>query len=476
MKAPAGIITFEQVVTQEHMLKSYKHVRKGKKFRTKTILYHMNHLKNLSDLAESLDNGSYEFGELNRFRVYEPKEREVVADGFEDKIVQDLISRYVLKPLLGPKMIYDNYASQPKKGTHVALKRLEKHTAAFAKSTDWTGEGWVLVCDLSKFFYNIDHEVCWSLVNNLPVDEKLSNLLHMMIDACTAEINPYVEVDGKGLCIGFQTSQWLAVYYLNKLDHLIKEKLHIKYYGRYMDDFYLVHESKEYLEYCLKVIEKFVESVLKMKLNPKTHIHPFTQGICFLGYHVTYNTTTHQVETSIRTKSIHKMKKRTRRQLGLISQGKLTVDKAKDSLGSWHAYAMYGETNRSINAYDQALAQINKQVSIVEQYQKLCDDWTNVDTEGFFRLKVKKGAVPKDSDGFMVLMKRKKSKREAWEDDVRERVKSDPVKYANLNLKAMLSINDLIEKTPHRISKRTKAKRKLRTAQASLIDPSTTKL
>lgn len=89
---------------------------------------------------------------------------------------------------------------------------------------------------------------------------------------------------------------------------------------------------------------------------------------------------------------------------------------------------------------------------------------------------VKKGAVPKDSDGFMVLMKRKKSKREAWEDDVRERVKSDPVKYANLNLKAMLSINDLIEKTPHRISKRTKAKRKLRTAQASLIDPSTTKL
>lgn len=33
------------------------------------------------------------------------------------------------------------------------------------------------------------------------------------------------------------TSQFLSIYYLYKLDHLIVDDLHLKYYVRYMDDF-----------------------------------------------------------------------------------------------------------------------------------------------------------------------------------------------------------------------------------------------
>ena len=60
-----------------------------------------------------------------------------------------------------------------------------------------------------------------------------------------------------GLFIGSMTSQILAIFYLNDLDHFIKETLKIKYYVRYQDDFLLFHPSKDYLKYCLSEIKNF---------------------------------------------------------------------------------------------------------------------------------------------------------------------------------------------------------------------------
>jgi len=473
------VIRFEDVVTFQNLLKSYKHVRKGKIYRTSTIQYHMNMYQNLRKLYKKLCGEKYEFGDLNRFKVYEPKEREVVADGFEDKIVQDLLSKNVLRHLLGNKMIYDNYASQPKKGTHLGLQRLERFMRIHAKSVDWTDRGWVLVCDITKFFYNIDHEVCWSMVKNLPVDKKLSRLIRLVIDACTADINPYVEKPGKGLCIGFQTSQWLAVYYLNVLDHFIKEKLHIKCYGRYMDDFYMIHESREYLEYCYKEIKKYVEDILLMKLNPKTHIHPFAQGVCFLGYHVVYDANTHQVNTYIRSKSINKMLKRTKRQVKMIKHGRITTDNVKDSLQSWHAYAIHGNSDKAKNAYAKAQKMIAEQEGIVESYRDLCIDWTNLDEDGFFKLKIREDNTLRDVDGFVQLMPRKITKREAWEADKRERVKNNPEYYLMAGFQSFLANHNNDYDNPfhpanikkrRKPGKKSKAKSALRSSGDMLFD------
>lgn len=78
------------------------------------------------------------------------------------------------------------------------------------------------------------------------------------------------------------TSQILAIFYLNDLDHFIKENLKIKYFVRYQDDFLLFHHSKEYLKYCLIEIEKFIKKE-NLKLNPKTRIYKNTNNFLFLG-------------------------------------------------------------------------------------------------------------------------------------------------------------------------------------------------
>lgn len=88
---------------------------------------------------------------------------------------------------------------------------------------------------------------------------------------------------GKGLPIGNISSQIMAIFYLNDLDHFIKEKLKCKYYIRYMDDLILFSNDKRYLDYCLVEIEKFLIS-LKLNLNDKTKIYEIHNGVSFLGY------------------------------------------------------------------------------------------------------------------------------------------------------------------------------------------------
>ena len=78
------------------------------------------------------------------------------------------------------------------------------------------------------------------------------------------------------------TSQVLAIFFLNDMDHFIKETLKIKYYVRFQDDFLLFHQSKDYLRNCLKQIKKFLECE-KLTLNKKTRIYKSTNNFTFLG-------------------------------------------------------------------------------------------------------------------------------------------------------------------------------------------------
>lgn len=91
-----------------------------------------------------------------------------------------------------------------------------------------------------------------------------------------------IDSESSGLGIGNMTSQILAVFYLNDLDHYIKENLKIKYYVRYQDDFLLFHYSKDYLNFCFDKIKEFLQKE-KLNLNPKSRIYKNTNQFIFLG-------------------------------------------------------------------------------------------------------------------------------------------------------------------------------------------------
>lgn len=133
------------------------------------------------------------------------------------------------------------------------------------------GTYYILKCDISKFFNNIDHNILKTKLLKRIKDRDALKIVFDIIDS-----------NEKGLYIGSMTSQVLAIFYLNDMDHFIKETLKIKYYVRYQDDFLLFHPSKDYLKYCLKEIENFLVKE-KLTLNIKTRIYKNSNNFLFLG-------------------------------------------------------------------------------------------------------------------------------------------------------------------------------------------------
>lgn len=131
--------------------------------------------------------------------------------------------------------------------------------------------GYFLKCDIRKFFDNIDHLVLKQKLSKVIEDDRVLTLLYQIIDSF--DVTP-----GKGLPLGNQTSQWFAIFYLDGFDRLIKEKLRIKYYSRYMDDCILIYQDKKYLCYCLEQMKQCAKE-LKIDFNEKTEIFPLKNGV-----------------------------------------------------------------------------------------------------------------------------------------------------------------------------------------------------
>ena len=135
------------------------------------------------------------------------------------------------------------------------------------------------------------------------------------------------------------------------------------------------------------------------------------------------------------------MLKRTKKHVILIKMGKMSVDQALRSLESWRAYAKHGDNEKAMNAYNKARKMIHDETDALFDYHELIEDWRNIDEDGYFRLRVKEDTILRDVDGYAVLLKKKKSKREAWFEDLREKVMDNPEKYMQKNLDVLLRMN-----------------------------------
>jgi hypothetical protein len=330
---------FARLADFNSLYNAYRLARRGKRWKFAVVRYEIDELENLMFLHFMLTSKQYRLSPYNCFMVYEPKERLIMYNSFRDKIVQHSLCDNVLEPALSPTFIYDNYASQKGKGTHFGLDRLSYFMGRFYR-LHGSADGWVLKCDIAKYFYRIDHGVLKKQLRKLIKDRDVLWLLYMIIDSTP---NP-------GIPIGNHTSQWFAVLYLSGLDHFIKERLGIKFYGRYMDDFYLIHEDKAYLQYCLQEIRKIVGD-LGLELNHKTAIFPLSQGIDFLGFR-TYLTDTGKVVRKIRSESKNRIRRKLKKFRGLLDDGKVDFETVLASYNSWTGHAAHGNSYHLIRETD----------------------------------------------------------------------------------------------------------------------------
>ena len=93
--------------------------------------------------------------------------------------------------------------------------------------------------------------------------------------------------EGCGLPIGNLTSQLFSNVYLSKLDDFVKRSLGERHYGRYVDDFYIVHNDPGYLLSLIPAIGRFLRDDAALSLHPdKTKLANVLGGIAFLGSYI----------------------------------------------------------------------------------------------------------------------------------------------------------------------------------------------
>lgn len=320
---------FQKVIDFKNMYKAFRKAKRGKGFKKSSARFDIMALDGINTLIEQLRNKTYKVSEYTEFKVYEPKERIIKTTSFKDKVVQHSLCDNVILPKLSNIFIQDNCAGQKGKGTLFGLDRLADQMKEFY--TRYGYDGYILKCDISKFFYNIPHEQLKDIVEYwFGYDKDICWLCNLFIDS----------TDGKGIPLGNQINQGFALLYLDGMDKLIKYELGIEYYGRYMDDFYLIHPDKEYLKYCLQVLSEYLRT-LDLTFNGKTQIFPFKNGVNYLGFH-TYVAKSGKVIRRLKNENKRNARKKYLRMARLVASGSLPIDKFKASYDAWKNHISHG--------------------------------------------------------------------------------------------------------------------------------------
>ena len=318
---------FEAVFSYKNLYAAYKCCRRGVAWKASVQKYIAQAPTNLCATYEQLMSGRYKSPGFFEFDIYERgKKRHIRSTVIGERVVQRCLCDNSLVPLLGRTFIYDNGASMKDKGYDFAIRRMTEHLRKHYRKHG--NEGYILLFDFSKFFDNVSHAVVKKIIRKEISDIRLCALAEHFVDV-------FGDV---GLGLGSQISQVLALASANRLDHYIKEVLRVKFYGRYMDDGYLIHRSKDFLTKCREAICCICEE-LGITLNKKkTQIVKLSHGFTWLKVRF-FITEKGKVVKKIYKRSVTKMRAKLKKLKRIYECGGMAFEDVYATWQSWSAYA-----------------------------------------------------------------------------------------------------------------------------------------
>lgn len=322
---------FDDIISVENLLVAWREFLAGKRKREDVAKFSLHLTDNIFALHRELEQKTYEHGAYFAFKINDPKQRDIHKATVRDRLLHHAVYR-ILYPYFDKKFISDSYSCRKEKGTHKALNQFRKYGRKVSKNNNRTA--WVLKCDIKKFFASINHEALTQILGKHLLDENTLWLLSEVVDSFHAGNNPKV-----GLPLGNLTSQLFINIYMNEFDQFVKNKLKLKYYIRYADDFVIFSEDKSCLENQIPKLSHFLETRLKLTLHPnKLYIKTLTSGVDFLGW---VNFPHHRVlRTSTKRRMFSKLKQKPTEDssvsyLGLLKHGN-TYKLAKTILNDYN--------------------------------------------------------------------------------------------------------------------------------------------
>ena len=336
---------------------AFRRAEQGSDWKPQVQKFEMAYLLYLSEMQQQLMNKTYEFLPASEFTISERgKTRHIRGEQIQDRIVKHALCDEILNTAVRKYLIYDNGASLKGKGIDFTRRRLLTHLRRYY-ARHGSNDGYILLIDFSKYYDNLLHSVLYDMFDRYVQDDTARWLLRKTIERSKVDVSymseeeyetclttlfnslEYEKIDRKlltgekfmekHLYVGDQVAQTSGIAYPTPIDNFIKIVKGEKYYGRYMDDSYIIHDDKEHLKELLQEIIEVAGSIGITVNENKTHIAKLSELWRFLQTHYAL-TETGRVIQKINPKRLTAM----RRKMKKIAP-KMTEKEFSDLFNSW---------------------------------------------------------------------------------------------------------------------------------------------
>lgn len=331
---------YPRLTSFSSLLAAAKSAQRGKRFRPDVLAFNSRLEAELFALQHELRSFTYQPGPYRRFVIRDPKPRTIAAAPYRDRVVHHALCAAIAPPL-ECRFLRTTFANRIGYGSHRALRHFTRACSAHR---------WVITADIRLYFPSIDHRILMAQLGRVIACQPTLWLLASIL-ANGAE--PAIAIDAfpgdtlltplerpRGLPIGNLTSQFLANFYLDRLDHRLHRLGGIGAHVRYVDDFALFAASREALEQARAVIDQELTR-LRLRLHPlKTQIRRTADGASFVGFFVKPG------RVRVRNHNLIHGRRRLRRHARAVETGQCSPASARQSLLSWNAHLAHGHTLR----------------------------------------------------------------------------------------------------------------------------------
>lgn len=341
---------------------AFKASIRGSRWKKDAQAFGMNFLLNLVSLKEDVENHTYKTGEGTEFKHNERgKIRRIHGASVRDRTIRHCICDNILGPYLSPFLIYNNGASQKGKGLAFTRKMFERDLHNF-----WlkyrSNDGYVGFVDLSKFYDNIHHDKIreaimpkipesarWlfsRIIDNFEVD--VSYMTDEEYARCMEDkfnsVKYYEDVPKaartgkrfmkKSVEIGDQVSQDIGVFFPTPIDNYVKIVRGQKWYGRYMDDMYIICKDRDELKSIIAGITDKASELGLFVNEKKTRIVKLGGVYKFLQTKYTL-TETGKVIKRINPANVTRERRKLKAYKRRMDAGKMSYEDVEQAARSW---------------------------------------------------------------------------------------------------------------------------------------------
>lgn len=287
------------------LFEAYFDCRRNKRRTMNALAFEEDYENELIQLWREVNDGTYRPGRSIAFIITRPVQREIFAADFRDRVVHHLVINK-LNPLFEKEFIHDSYACRKGKGTLFGIRRAERFIRQC--SENYTRDCYILKLDIEGFFMRIDRNRLFNKLERFIFEKYKGDDINILLGLIRQIVfyeptigchikggketwrglpdskSLFHSPPGCGLPIGNLTSQIFANFYMTPFDHFMKHDLGLRYYGRYVDDFVVVHPDKEYLKSLIPIIRDYFSTELGLKLHPrKIYLQHYSRGVKYLG-------------------------------------------------------------------------------------------------------------------------------------------------------------------------------------------------